>query len=73
MFHDTEPLWHLLRRHRKLGGGGGLLVWAAETQAFVIWCDAVWACTYAELDNLLAGERTQPVTEALTAELPELV
>lgn len=47
--------------------------WAAEAQAFVNWRDAVWAYAYAEMDQVLSGERDQPSVEDFIGELPELV
>lgn len=44
--------------------------WAAEAAAFVAWRDAVWAYAYAELDKVLAAERTVPTVEDFLGELP---
>lgn len=46
--------------------------WAAEAQAFVAWRDAVWVHAYAELDKVMAGERTVPEVADLMAELPAI-
>lgn len=44
--------------------------WAAEAAAFVAWRDAVWTYAYAELDKVLAAERTMPTVEDFLDELP---
>lgn len=48
-------------------------VWAAQATAFVAWRDAVWACAYAELDKVQAGEREQPSVAEIIAELPAMI
>lgn len=47
--------------------------WAVEAQAFVAWRDGVWVYAYAELDKVMAGERTQPTVQDFLDELPVIV
>jgi hypothetical protein len=42
---------------------------AAEAQAFLLWRDAVEVYAYAQLDAVLAGQRTQPTVEELIDEI----
>ena len=43
-----------------------------EGNAYYLWRSKVWAYCYAQLDKVLAGERTCPTAEELIAELPAL-
>lgn len=43
--------------------------WAAEAQAFLLWRDAVEVYAYAQLDAVLAGQRTQPTVEEFIDEI----
>lgn len=45
----------------------------AEGRAFRAWRSLVWAHAYEVLDAVQAGDREQPTTDELLAELPELV
>ena len=47
--------------------------WAAEANAFIVWRDAVWVYSFAELDKVQSGQREQPTVAAFIAELPALV
>ncbi|MDI7923415.1 hypothetical protein [Ferirhizobium litorale] len=47
-------------------------LWASQALAFVAWRDAVWAYVYAEMAKVLAGQRTQPTTAEIIAELPAI-
>ena len=44
----------------------------AEGQRFRAWRSLVWAYCYAQLDAVMAGQRTVPTTDVLIAELPKL-
>ncbi len=43
---------------------------AAEGEALFIWRSAVWTYSTAELEKVMAGERSQPSVEEFVAELP---
>jgi len=45
---------------------------AAEGQAGVEWRDSIWTASYAILNDVESGARSEPTVDALIAELPQL-
>lgn len=49
--------------------GCGVADWEAEAATFKVWRAAVWTYTFAQLDDVQAGNRPAPTVEAFLAEI----
>lgn len=46
--------------------------WKAQAEAFVAWRDQVWGYAYAELENVLSGQRQRPTASEFLTEVPPI-